>query len=355
MATITGTAAGETLNGTRLQDDIFGLGGDDTIRGRAGNDTIDGGTEDDLLIGRTGSDTYWVDSELDKVVERLGEGESDAVFATISFTLRRNIENLELRGEAVRGDGNDLDNRLTVEAGQDVDNVLNGRGGADFMSGGHGDDTYYVDDVNDFIEELGQGLDTVRSTVSFNVGVFDQTVIEDIYVEDLVLLGTAVIDGTGGRTDNRIVGNSADNVLMGMGGSDVLNGRGGNDSLYGGRGFDTLTGGAGEDGFYFELLGFDKKIRDFTSADDTIYLDRDAYTEIPEGVLPESAFVRGSGPFVGGSDAQDADDRIIYYTTEDHPSAFVYYDPDGTGEMEKTLLFVVPTGTEIQASDFIGY
>lgn len=141
MATITGTAVGETLTGTRLQDEIFGLGGDDTIRGRAGNDTIDGGTEQDVLIGRTGSDNYFVDSEFDRVLERLGEGDNDTVFATVSFILRRNIENLELRGEAVRGKGNDLDNRITVEAGQDVDNILEGRGGNDILNGGAGDDT----------------------------------------------------------------------------------------------------------------------------------------------------------------------------------------------------------------------
>jgi Ca2+-binding RTX toxin-like protein len=170
MATITGTATGETLDGTRLQDDIFGLGGDDTIRGYGGNDTIDGGTEDDFLIGRTGSDIYWVDSELDKVVERLGEGDTDTVFATISFTLRRNIENLELRGEAARGYGNDLANRLTVEEGQVVRNVLNGRGGADFMSGGRGSDIYYVDSVGDTVTDAGgSDRDKIVSSVSYTL------------------------------------------------------------------------------------------------------------------------------------------------------------------------------------------
>jgi Ca2+-binding RTX toxin-like protein len=142
MATITGTAAGESLTGTRLQDEIFGLGGDDRIYGRAGNDTIDGGTGRDFMAGRAGSDFYYVDSRFDVVAERLGEGESDTIFATVSFRLQANVENLELRGAASRGHGNDLANRLTVETGQEVDNVLNGRGGADFMAGGLGNDTY---------------------------------------------------------------------------------------------------------------------------------------------------------------------------------------------------------------------
>ena len=349
MATITGTAAGETLTGTRAQDDIFGLGGHDTIRGRGGNDTIDGGTENDLLIGRTGSDNYLVDSELDKVVERLGEGDSDTVFATISFTLRRNIENLELRGEAVRGYGNDLDNRLTVEEGQMVDNVLNGRGGADFMSGGRGRDIYYVDDAGDVVDEIGDNEDdTVRSTISLDIGQFDKLAI-DTFVENLFLLGSADIDGAGGGVQNRIVGNSGDNEIRGMQGADVLQGRDGNDSLYGGvdSGMDVLIGGEGQDGFYFEqyaTIPYRDIINDFTAADDTIYLDRSDFTEMPLGELPESAFVRGSVP-------QDADDRILY----DSDTGQIRYDPDGTGEQEAAFFAVVAPGTVLNANDFVGY
>ncbi|HEV2747321.1 MAG TPA: calcium-binding protein [Allosphingosinicella sp.] len=348
MATIFGTAAGETLTGTRLADDIFGLEGDDIIRGRGGNDQVDGGTGADFLIGRTGSDHYFVDAQLDKMVERLGEGDADTVFATVSFILRRNVEHLELRGEAVRGYGNDLANRLTVEDGQDVDNVLNGRGGADFMSGGRGDDIYHVDDVNDTIEEVGFDTDTVRSSVSFTLGDDRDPTEQPAFLENLVLVGSAAINGTGGELSNQIRGNSADNVLKGLVGLDTLNGGAGDDSLYGGRNSDTLTGGEGNDGFYITQLlfgaGFADIIRDFTTADDTFYLDRSVYTELPEGPLPESAFVRGS-------QAQDADDRILY----DSATGYVFYDPDGSGDHLSAIFAQLVPGTEVNSSDFIGY
>ncbi|HEX8214907.1 MAG TPA: calcium-binding protein [Allosphingosinicella sp.] len=370
MATITGTAAGETLNGTRLQDDILGLGGDDTIRGRAGNDMIDGGTEDDLLIGRTGSDNYWVDSELDKVVERLGEGDSDTVFATISFTLRRNIENLELRGEAARGYGNDLNNRLTVEEGPVVDQVLNGRGGADYMAGGSGNDIYYVDDAGDVVEEVQatvsaqSGNDIVRSSVSFDLSDVRHPPFTLARVENLFLIGTGDIDGTGDEFDDEIRGNIGDNSLFGLGANDVLMGRDGNDSLYGGVGVDLLIGGAGEDGFYLERLDDPTRqaarvlpeLPDFTPADDTIYLDRTAYTEIPEGPLPRSAFQTIPAADDSGSPLRSSEVRIFY----DPQFGFsglgaIYYDPDGNGAEPAIRIALVPAHLEINASDFVGY
>jgi Ca2+-binding RTX toxin-like protein len=351
MATITGTAAGESLTGTRFQDEIFGLDGDDRIYARGGNDTIDGGTGRDFMAGRTGSDFYYVDTRFDIVAERLDEGESDTVFATVSFRLRENVENLELRGAATRGHGNDLANRLTVEAGQDVDNVLNGRGGADFMAGGRGSDTYYVDHVGDTIEEFGQDLDTVYSTISFVLGGDLDPSGTSAYLEDLTLLGGRDIDGTGGAFANTIRGNSGDNALYGLGGNDALAGLGGNDSLYGGAGRNVMKGGAGQDGFYFDtpvVYQAADRLTDFTPADDTIYLDTEFF-DIPEGPLPESAFAT----YNAGQPNKTAETRILY----DQNSGSVLYDPDGWGpELAVTFIIIVDPGSPmLTASDFVGY
>ncbi len=64
---------------------------------------------------------------------------------------------------------------------------------------------------------------------------------------DLLLTGTADIDGTGNGAGNTLTGNSGDNVLKGLDGNDTLLGGNGNDHLYGGNGNDTLDGGAGND------------------------------------------------------------------------------------------------------------
>ncbi|MDD3592642.1 MAG: type I secretion C-terminal target domain-containing protein [Sulfurovum sp.] len=61
-----GTSSGETLNGTTVDDRIYGYGGDDTLnggegndllRGGSGDDTINGGSGNDIIIGGKGSDT----------------------------------------------------------------------------------------------------------------------------------------------------------------------------------------------------------------------------------------------------------------------------------------------------------
>lgn len=123
-------------------------------------------------------------------------------------------------------------------AGNDI---LDGKEGADVLIGGTGDDQYYVDNANDkVIENLNEGVDGVRSIVSYALGN---------HVETLLLLDTALnkdIDGTGNDLDNNLIGNSGRNYLRGNGGRDVLNG---------GAGDDTLEGGVGDDYYVVDSLG----------------------------------------------------------------------------------------------------
>lgn len=121
-------------------------------------------------------------------------------------------------------------------AGNDI---LNGGGGADFMDGGFGNDTYVVDNVFDVASEAaGGGIDTVLSSVTYTLSAT---------MENLTLTGAAAINGTGNASANVINGNAANNSMAGLGGNDVLNGGGGNDNLSGGDGDDRLNGGTGAD------------------------------------------------------------------------------------------------------------
>jgi Ca2+-binding RTX toxin-like protein len=82
------------------------------------------------------------------------------------------------------------------------------------MNGGAGDDTFLVDSATDtVIEGGGGGTDTVQSTVTYT--------ITDADVENLTLLGTGNINGTGNGSANVITGNAGNNVLTGGGGSDT--------------------------------------------------------------------------------------------------------------------------------------
>jgi serralysin len=201
MATITGTVKSETLFGDRnnvAENDIIkGLGGDDELYGLGGTD---------ILAGGDGND--WLDA---------GTGDNESLY-----------------GE----NGNDtmLGSGITL------------------MRGGAGDDLYYVNHVGDgVLEEPGEGLDTVRSTISYSLEWSG-------FVENLVLENGAV-NGTGNGIDNEIFGNAADNsisggdgndILRGGDGNDILRGDGGNDHLVGGSGTNQLLGGTGDDAYYIE-------------------------------------------------------------------------------------------------------
>jgi Ca2+-binding RTX toxin-like protein len=113
-------------------------------------------------------------------------------------------------------------------AGPDVlegtpdDDTINGRGGADTMMGLPGNDSYLVAQPDDeVLEAVGDGIDTVRSTISYQI---------PLYVENLTLLGTADINGTGNGLNNRLTGNPGDNVLSGRAGADRMFGLDGDDT-----------------------------------------------------------------------------------------------------------------------------
>lgn len=217
------------LDGEDGSDYLVGGGGDDILLGGTGNDYLDGGTGADYMEGGAGDDTYVVDSEGDVIVEADVADETSApastlallaltalapsidnVQSSVTYTLGTNLDNLTLTGTAaINGAGNSLNN------------VLTGNIAANVLTGGAGDDFYYVDNAADtVIETSGEGNDTVSSSVSFALA--DN-------VEQLQATGTAAIDLSGNTMDNGLFGNTESNVLTGGTGNDYLVGNAGND------------------------------------------------------------------------------------------------------------------------------
>jgi Ca2+-binding RTX toxin-like protein len=102
------------------------------------------------------------------------------------------------------------------------------------MIGGTGNDTYYVDNIGDTVEEdSGAGTDLVIASIDYALG---------INAEHLTLMGLAVT-GYGNSLSNQLYGNDLANLLDGGNGSDSLEGGLGEDTLIGGSGRDVLNGG----------------------------------------------------------------------------------------------------------------
>jgi Ca2+-binding RTX toxin-like protein len=332
MAIINGTSGNDTLNGTSGADQIFGFGGDDILNGGGGNDTLDGGTGADTMSGGTGSDIYYVDDVGDQVIELAGQGTDEVRTTLAAYTLTDNVENLKFTGSGnFTGTGNDLSNDIRGGAGDDTlyggagydylagndgsdtlyggseGDVLNGGAGADHMEGGTGDDAYYIDDSGDVIvENSGEGIDWVYSTLSVYTLAAN---VENAQWNS----STGNFTVTGNALDNVLYGGSGTDSLSGVDGNDELRGKSGNDALDGGNGNDLLVGGAGTDVMTggagndtFQISTFESgtgsaadRITDFTAGSDIIDLsgvDADLLT------AGNQAFTwLGSGAFSGTS------------------------------------------------------
>ena len=175
---------------------LNGTSEEDVLRGSAFSDTLVGGAGADTLIGGTGNDVYVVDDASDLVVEDPGEGNDTVRTALASYVLADGVETLIVTTSSGASDaGNGLDNLLQGAAGNDV---LWGLAGNDTLRGGAGNDTLF-----------------------------------------------------GGAHADRLWGGSGDDLLDGGDGGDTLMGGYGNDTLLAaGRG-DVLTGGEGRDVFVF--------------------------------------------------------------------------------------------------------
>lgn len=287
-----GNASHNHLTGNSQSNFLSGLAGQDTLKGLAGDDTLNGGSGDDRMYGDLGNDTYIVHDENDVVVELAEEGQ-DHIYSYTDYSLSQNIENLTLQGVAISGYGNHLDNSLT---GNSIDNFLSSGSGNDTLLGLGGNDSLYGSSGEDHLLG-GEGNDSLYGQ-----------------------LGNDTVNGEAGQ-----------DFLYGDDGNDILNGGIDSDLLVGGKGSDILTGGTGNDQFrFYSLSEIGDTIQDFSiSEGDQIQFIAQGFDSdfLASGLLDESMFSIGSS-------ATRSSDRFIYNSAEGN----LYFDPDGTGSIEKILL-----------------
>jgi Ca2+-binding RTX toxin-like protein len=320
--TLTGSAA---INGT-------GNTLNNTLIGNTGNNILNGGTGSDTMRGGAGNDTYVTDGG-DVITENANEG-IDTVQSSVTYTLGTDLENLTLTGSArINGTGNTLSNSLI---GNSANNVLSGGGGADTMSGGNGNDTYVTDGSDTILENMGEGTDLVRSSVTYTLGA---------NLENLMLTGVISINGTGNTQANVLTGNSGNNTLSGLGG---------NDRLYGGDGADTLIGGLGRDLLYGGI-DFEVDIFRFASVFDSLAYKYDTIYDFEGGVdkldlsgIDANSLTLSDQQFQFSEVSEAANSVWIEETLTD---VFVYADYNGDGIADFGVLVVGVS--EISADDIM--
>ena len=189
----------------------YGNGLANALYGTSGNNLLDGDAGADSMYGGAGNDSYIVDNTGDQAIENANEG-TDTVFASVSFMLGADVENLNLTGAGnTSGTGNGLANTI---AGNSGNNTLDGGAGADSMYGGLGNDAYIVDNIGDMvIENANEGNDTVYATVNYRLSA---------NLEYLVLQGSAGLQGSGNALANALYGNTGNNTLDGDAGADTM-------------------------------------------------------------------------------------------------------------------------------------
>ncbi len=240
--------------------------------------------------------------------------------------------------------GNDRDNiiygntaRNVIKSGAGNDTIYSG-GGDDWMDGGTGADTYHggsgnngyvFDNIGDKVldEVAGGGNDTIWASVSANLS-------EQGAVENLRLVGTADLRGTGNELNNLITGNSGNNVIAG------------------GAGNDSLWGKGGANSFYFAEMGSANQdyIWDYT-ASDKIRLEKTAFQGLDtdnNGVIDSPAFLVTNS--WNGDGATGSAPQIIYNKS----TGFIIYDADGAGAgAGENIVFVGKNLDNVDASHIL--
>lgn len=192
-----GGGSADSLTGNNAANELMGSDGDDVLLGNGGNDILDGGLGNDSMSGGAGDDIYYVDSPADLVSEAAGQG-TDLVYASFTYTLPANVENLTLTGsDSISATGNALDNVLT---GNLANNVLTGGGGNDTFQGTRAElagDTIADFSVGDRIvftdaDAANFHFSVSGSTLSFDGGSLTLTGVSGAHFVETVLAGGGV-------------------------------------------------------------------------------------------------------------------------------------------------------------------
>ncbi|WP_247893084.1 Calx-beta domain-containing protein [Azospirillum baldaniorum] len=246
---LSGTDAGETLEGGAGRDSLSGAGGNDSLTGGVGNDTLSGGDGDDTLVGGAGTD-------------RLTGGAGNDTFV---FTAD------DIAGDRITdfADGDRID-LSALNAAFIGTSAFSGMGSAQIRLSAVGEPGFRNTLLDIDLNGDGQTDRSIEITGEHVLHVDPQAPGVLVRAASQRFEGTDAADTLiGGAGDDTLEGAAGNDSLTGGAGRDRLDGGDGDDTLLGGDGADTLTGGAGNDTFRVLTVGdaAGDRITDFADGD----------------------------------------------------------------------------------------
>ena len=253
--------AGHLLNGSALDDRIFGNGGADTIQGFAGNDQLAGGADNDVIDGGFGNDLIAGQEGADHIVGGGGSdimsggsgddviiGFGDGSFATDIDVFAGGEGDDSLSG----GTGTDI-YRFARGDGRDTIADLGGNDRIEFAAGIVAGDVSVVQVGRDVELRIANDGGRIRITGALDGAIAIETIaFADGATWDWNEVLTRSLQGSAGDDTLGVPVTFVNGrTLDGKAGNDVLQGGAGDDTLIGGTGNDTLKGGAGDDTYVF--------------------------------------------------------------------------------------------------------
>jgi Ca2+-binding RTX toxin-like protein len=236
----------------------------DDVRSGLGEIVLDGGSGADVLIGPRADIVarFVIDQPGDQIILRSHVGA--IVETSFSYTIQEGVARVDLVGSsAISAQGDSRDNTFY--------GVTNSA--ANVLTGGLGNDTYVIGANDVYVENAGEGRDTIKIMEGTTDGEFSVSSFANI---ENLSLGQALGNAS-------LVGDGNDNTLRGNGGANLLTGGAGNDILHDSSdiaseldtGSDTLLGGSGDD--TLSAYGHGADILDGGSGDDLLQGRFDTY------------------------------------------------------------------------------
>lgn len=293
---------------------------------------------DDVLTGSNAvAADYWEGFNLSAGNDTVnGGGGNDFISYSATQNLSFSGQNLGIKltftgvGTGIAtGSGTDSFTGIEFAFGSGRNDIMTGAGGNETFAGLAGNDKLNggagtADAVTYFYDAAGVAVDLTAGIAHDGFG------------------GTDTLAGF-----EMVFGSVFADTLVGSAKADTLNGNAGDDTLRGLGGNDVLTGGAGKDKFVFDstpnaVSNLDR-ITDYSVADDTIVLENAVFSAFTAtGIMAASAFF-------AGSQAHDADDRIVY----DKTTGGLFYDSNGSASGGSVRIADLSVGLSLTNKDFV--